>query len=195
MNQDRMSGGLLTDLDLRELEAAVQLSQDTDTPTRPHDTHMHARLPPMNVIRCEYTPGMCASSTDFGRPSVHRSGRHLSASGPHVAGSRLQAWTSPTTRVPFGTGMAERSVPSSARTGVTSGRTASFSALEEGETYLVSTLNATRCPNESYSRKVNATPGCLEKSGNLVNSWHFDTTWVRTAEASHGRRRPGTAAP
>ena len=112
-------------------------------------TYMHALLPAMNVIlesdkrstqrlapricmtthRWEYTPGMRASSTACGRGSSHLSGRHVSASGPHSAGSRLHAWMLARTSVPLGSGSECTSVPSQRRIGSERGITVASAVL------------------------------------------------------------------
>ena len=109
---------------------------------------MQDRLPPENVIlchivslmrceyrqgeiahRCEYTPGMRASSKVCGAGCSHRSGFHSYASGPQSARLQLLAWMLARTHAPVGTGSEFMSEPSFATTGLRSGSDMSLEAL------------------------------------------------------------------
>lgn len=50
---------------------------------------MHARLPPIKVMRFAYTLGIFAAAREAGSGASQRSGRHSAASCPQRAGARL----------------------------------------------------------------------------------------------------------
>ena len=119
--------------------------------------------------RCEYTPGTCASSTARGSGSSQRLGRHSSASGPQSVGSRFAAVMFITTRVFFGTGIADTVVPSLRWIGSSRGMTVSWVVLREGVSLLRwearRVERVRRTGHFTYSRMSDETPGYLRMRG------------------------------
>ena len=80
--------------------------------------------------KCEYTPGIFASATELGSPSIHLSGFHSNESGPQISGLQFDERRDGNTTVPFGTRTSCISEPSFPRTGFENGRMMSSRVLE-----------------------------------------------------------------
>jgi len=110
-------------------------------------THMHARLPPMNVIlwltlantvthrgtdttrRWEYIPGICASTTASGRGESHLSGFHSYESAPQSPGLQFAPNAETMIFVPLAINISDLCRPSVHLTGFDRGRMTSLLAL------------------------------------------------------------------
>ena len=103
----------------------VILNGHRNASERVNDHHHSA-----NTYKCEYTPGIRASSIAVGRGLSQRSGFHSFASSPHSALLLLLAWKCAKTETPLFTTTSFMSVPSRPRMGSENGSTTSFVALE-----------------------------------------------------------------
>ena len=81
----------------------------------------------------EYTPGICASSTDCGRGLSHLSGFHSSESNPHNAGFLFDARMETIISVPLGTCNSFNSCPFVPLIGDENGKVISCRTLIESE--------------------------------------------------------------
>jgi len=90
----------------------------------------HAKSRRSSTHKCEYTPGIGASPTAFGKLPSHLSGFHSAASSPHSSVFLFDAKTETTTLVPLGTKTSLVEVPSLRVMGLESERVVSCSGLE-----------------------------------------------------------------